>query len=46
VKRGGETTKVKSKMGSEVKLSEVKTFGGMCELSLIYSYVLCMWVSV
>ena len=26
--------------------SEVKTLGGMCLFSLIYSYVICMWVTV
>jgi hypothetical protein len=28
------------------KRSEVKIFGGMCVLSLIYSYALCVWVTV
>ena len=36
----------KWKMGSEVNWSEVKVFGGMCLFSWIYSYVLCMWVTV
>jgi hypothetical protein len=26
--------------------SEVKISGGMCVLSLIYSHVVCMWVTV
>jgi hypothetical protein len=30
---------------SEVKWSEVKISGGMCLLSLIYSYAVCMWVT-
>jgi hypothetical protein len=25
---------------------ELKLFGGMCALSLIFSYVICMWVLV
>jgi hypothetical protein len=42
LKRGDETCRSegKWKMGSEVKIC-----GGMCVL-LIYSYAVCMWVSV
>ena len=48
VKRGDETSKScgKWKMGSEVKWSEVKICGGMCVLSLICSYAICVWVPV